>query len=181
MSDLDTFSDAQLLMKSWWKTLRLQEDRLTSTPPPSIVADSHFAVIACASTVQCCALFDRFGVPGVRSAIDAYRARQPAAKSLRNALEHFDEYLLGDGGRGSKRVGRVWFPFRHFQREGRAYMRIPPLPETPFALDFDVTQLIADTLWLHTRVAEAIETDFLRRMGWREGDDGEWDPSRPAS
>jgi hypothetical protein len=168
MSDVDTFGDAQLLLRSWWKALRLQENRLTADHPENVAADSRFAIIAAALTAQCCALFATFGVPGVREAIDDFYARQPAARSLRNALEHFDEYLLGVGGRGGKRLGRVWFPFGNPRRGGRVFLQIPPLPETPYPQDFDVTQLIIDTMWLHGRVTRAIDDDFPRRMtSWR--------------
>jgi hypothetical protein len=168
MSDVDTFSDAQRLLRFWWKALRLQENRLTADHPENVAADSRFAIIAAALTVQSCTLFATFGVPGVREALADFKARQPAALSLRNALEHFDEYLLGDGGRGGKRLGRVWFPFGNPRRSGRVFLRIPPLPETPYPQDFDVTQLIIDTMWLHGRVTRAIDDDFPRRMtSWR--------------
>lgn len=166
MSDIDTFSDAQLLMKFWWKTLRLQENRLTAEYPENIAADTRFAVIASACTVQCCALFERFGVPGVRQALEEFQGRQPTARSLRNALEHFDEYLLGAGGRGDKRLGRVWFPFNNSRDDGRVFLSIPPLPETPYPQDFDVTQLISDTMVLHGEVLDAIEEDSARWVGF---------------
>ena len=164
MSDLDTFSDAQLLMKFWWKTLRLQENRLVDPGSKSLSADARFAVIAATMTVQCCELFTRFDVPGVADAIAEFRTRQPAARAVRNAIEHFDEYLVGEGGKGSARLGRVWFPYGLQRGEGQVVFHIPPLPGHSFPDGFDVTQLVSDALWLHTAVAKAIDDDWPRRF-----------------
>lgn len=79
---------------------------------------------------------------------------------MRNALENYDDYLRGEG-RGN--VTPNWLPFRCRKVDNRVLLAIPPLDEE-LAQDFDVTQLIYDTLVLQVQVDQVVEADFERRF-----------------
>jgi hypothetical protein len=159
--DIDDISDAQIYLGLWTKALLLQERRLR-TGDGELSADTRFAIFAASNVVRCCGMFIRHEVPTIQGLLEEFARRQPAARSIRNALEHLDEYLRGTG--KSAKGTPNWFPFGGTRdEEGRVFLAIPPLDDQP-AENFDVTALISDTLWLSDAIKSAVDGDGQRRF-----------------
>ena len=159
--DADDVSDAEIYLRMWTKALRLQENRLR-TGDGKLDVDTRFAIFAASNVVTCCRMFVRHNVPHVQEFLDEYSSRQPVARSLRNALEHLDDYLRGQGAASKGQPN--WFPLGgERDADGRVHLAIPRLGDVE-GHRFDVTQLIHDILWLSMQVQDAVSNDQERRM-----------------
>jgi hypothetical protein len=123
------------------------------------MVDIVFAIHAVTRVLRICALYLRHGTPGVQEAIDRFDARQPLARPVRNALEHFDDYQRGRG--GSAR-GQEWFPLG-YRSGGDVYLVVPPLNGNE-AADLSVSQPLRDAQRLVADTEDADDKQFRERL-----------------
>ncbi len=159
----------KIYLDHWCHGVELQLERFTADGNSNRVLEASFLIVAAFQVRRSVAMLERHAAEGVAGLVGIFDAKHPYLRSLRNALEHHDEFLRGQG---KSAAGQVWFPLGT-RKDGRAHiLLIPPLDGgAAAAINLDV--LAADTVNLAATARQVMSRTVA---SW----DLKPDPRRPA-
>ena len=101
-----TVNEALALLSTWERAVRNQATRVLGSPPDrqfgvSEKADGYLFVLALRNVIRAAnlvlTLAPEHARPGIEAGIATFESKMGAAKDTRDVLDHFDDYVVGDG------------------------------------------------------------------------------------
>jgi hypothetical protein len=83
-------------LAAWRNAVKLQRERVASGPDSTIPTDARFLAVAVRNVLRAAHMAVLVS-PDAQSAIDRFDQEVPNAKDVRDVLEHFDKYAVGEG------------------------------------------------------------------------------------